>query len=88
MRLHQPDRPVQPLEHVHRPRGRCPRFPDYPVLDQRLLGAAHSELASPGLEREEVRFYPLTRASLWIRTCGGSYHSNGAVLTIPFSQDL
>jgi hypothetical protein len=55
MRLHQPYRPLQPPEHVHRPRGRCPRFPDHPVLDQRLLGAAYPQLAPPGLEREEVR---------------------------------
>lgn len=54
-RLHQPYRPLQPPEHLHHPRSRCPRFPDVPFPDQRVLDRAHLEPASVGLEWQKVR---------------------------------
>lgn len=54
-RLHQPHRPLQPPEHLHRTRGRRPWIPNLPVPDQRILAGVDPQPASVGLEHKEVR---------------------------------
>ena len=65
MRLHQPDRPLQPPQHVHRPRSRSARVFDCAVLDQWILVAACVEFAVGGLEWEEVSWIPVTFGVGW-----------------------
>ena len=53
-RLHQPYRPLQPPQHLHRPRSCCPRFPHHSLPRERLLDRLDPQLAAPCLERKEV----------------------------------
>ena len=50
-RLHQPDRSLQPPEHVHHSGSRCPRVFDFPLPHQRLLAACCHQPAPHRLER-------------------------------------
>lgn len=54
-RLHQPYRPLQPPERLHHPRSRCPRLPDLPLRDQRILARHRAEPAPRVVQRQEVR---------------------------------
>ena len=62
-RLHQPHRPLQPSQHLHRSRSRRPRFLDVPVPYQWILDGPGIEPAIIGLEWQEVR-EPLQNGAL------------------------
>jgi hypothetical protein len=53
-RLHQPYRPLQPSQHLHRSRSCCTRFLDLPVPDQRLLAGACAQSTIARIQRKEV----------------------------------
>jgi hypothetical protein len=53
-RLYQPDRPLQPPEHLHHPRSCRTRILDAAVPHQRILDSIPDQSTIVGMEREEV----------------------------------
>ena len=58
-RLHQPHRPLQPPQHLHRSRSCRPRIFDISLPHQRVLGRSDPESASVGMEWQKVREIPV-----------------------------
>lgn len=52
--LHKPHRPLQQAQHLHHPRSRRTRTPDFPLPNQRLLGGSTAQSTIDGIQCEEV----------------------------------